>query len=144
MEERYKPDMIPSLKGAFVLLVEDDFLISVDVETALAAAGAEVFKTRTVNDGLALADEDPLAAAILDIRLGRESVAPVARRLTERGVPFFFYSGQVDIDAIRAEWPHRKIVTKPARPRTIVNAIVEIMKQKNAAAAGTSRPHVPF
>jgi DNA-binding response OmpR family regulator len=144
MEETYKPDMIPSLKGAYVLLVEDDFLVSAEVELALAAAGAEIARTRTVEDAVALADEENLAAAILDIRLGRDSVAPVARRLTERGVPFFFYSGQVDIDAIRAEWPHRKIVAKPARPRTIVNAIVEVMKEKNAAAAGTSRPHVPF
>jgi DNA-binding response OmpR family regulator len=144
MEQTPKHDMVPSLKGAYVLLVEDDFLVSVDVEAALAAAGAQVIKSRTLRDGLALADQEPFAAAILDIRLGRENVAPVARRLGERGIPFFFYSGQVDIDAIRTEWPHRKIITKPARPRTLVNAIVAVMKEKNAAAAGDSRPRVPY
>ncbi len=121
-------DRNSSLEGALVLLVEDDFLISLDVETALAAAGAEVAKSRTVRDGLALADEEDLAAAILDIRLGRESVAPVARRLAGRGIPFLFYSGQVDIDAIRAEWPRCRFISKPARPQAIVDALAELLK----------------
>lgn len=125
-------DRISSLDGAHVLLVEDDFLISADVETALAAAGAEVAKSRTVRDGLALADEEDLTAAILDIRLGRESVAPVARRLTERGIPFFFYSGQVETDAIRKEWPQRKIIPKPANQSTLVNTVAELVAQRNA------------
>jgi DNA-binding response OmpR family regulator len=133
MEQTQKRDMIPPLKGAHVLLVEDDFLIAVDVEMTLTAAGADVAKSRTVRDGLALADDEDLAAAILDIRLGCESVAPVARRLAERGVPFFFYSGQVDTDAIRAEWPHTKIIPKPARPQTIVFAIAEAIKGTSAA-----------
>jgi DNA-binding NtrC family response regulator len=129
MEQILKREMIPSLKGAHVLLVEDDFLIAVDVEMTLTAAGADVAKSRTVRDGLALADDEDLAAAILDIRLGRESVAPVARRLAERGVPFFFYSGQVDTDAIRAEWPHCKIIPKPARPQAIVLAIAQAIEE---------------
>jgi DNA-binding response OmpR family regulator len=134
--------MTPPLSGAYVLLVEDDFLVSVDLEAALAAAGAEVIKSRTVRDGLALADQEPFAAAILDIRLGRENVAPVARRLAERGIPFFFYSGQVDIDAIRTEWPEHKVIWKPVRPRAIVNAIAEVIAEKIAAAAGNIRPCV--
>jgi DNA-binding response OmpR family regulator len=77
MEETYKPDMIPSLKGAYVLLVEDDFLVSAEVELALAAAGAEIARTRTVEDGLALADEENLAAAILDISLGAIPLLPL-------------------------------------------------------------------
>jgi DNA-binding NtrC family response regulator len=133
MEQTLKRDMIPSLKGAHVLLVEDDFLIAVDVEMTLTAAGADVAKSRTVRDGLALAEEEDLTAAILDVRLGRETVAPVARRLAERGVPFFFYTGQVDTDAIRAEWPHCNIIPKPARPQAIVLAIAEAIEERCVA-----------
>jgi DNA-binding response OmpR family regulator len=139
-----KPKLFLPLGGAYVLLVEDDFLISVDLEAALAAAGAEVIKSRTLRDGLALADQEPFAAAILDIRLGRESVAPVARRLAERGIPFFFYSGQVDIDAIRTEWPERKVIWKPAKPRAIVDTIAEVIAEKIAAAADNIRPCVSY
>jgi DNA-binding response OmpR family regulator len=139
-----KPELVPPLSGAYVLLVEDDFLVSVDLEAALAAAGAEVIKSRTLRDGLALADQEPFAAAILDIRLGRESVAPVARRLAERGIPFFFYSGQVDIDAIRTEWPERKVIWKPARPRAIIDTIAEVIAGRRAATAGGLQLHIPY
>jgi DNA-binding response OmpR family regulator len=142
MKQTPKPELAAPLSGAYVLLVEDDFLVSVDVEAALAAAGAQVIKSRTLRDGLALADQEPFAAAILDIRLGHENVAPVARRLAERGIPFFFYSGQVDIDAIRTEWPEHKIIWKPARPRAIVDTIAEVIAEKSAAAAGNIRPCV--
>jgi DNA-binding response OmpR family regulator len=144
MEQMPKPELVLPLSGAYVLLVEDDFLISVDLEAALAAAGAEVIKSRTLRDGLALADQEPFAAAILDIRLGRENVAPVARRLAERGIPFFFYSGQVDIDAIRTEWPEHKVIWKPAKPRAIVNAIAEVIAEKSATTAGDIQLHVPY
>jgi DNA-binding response OmpR family regulator len=142
MKQTPKPELAAPLSGAYVLLVEDDFLVSVDVEAALAAAGAQVIKSRTLRDGLALADQEPFAAAILDIRLGHENVAPVARRLAEREIPFFFYSGQVDIDAIRTEWPEHKVIWKPARPRAIVDAIAEVIAEKIAAAAGNIRPCV--
>jgi DNA-binding response OmpR family regulator len=144
MTQTPKDDIISSLMGAYVLVVEDDYVVSVDLEAALVAAGATVIKSRTMSDGLALADQEPFAAAILDIRLGSESVAPVARRLGERGIPFFFYSGQVDIDAIRTEWPERKVIWKPARPGAIVNAIAEVIAEKIAAAAGDLQLHVSY
>jgi DNA-binding NtrC family response regulator len=115
------------LKGARVLVVEDDFLILMELETILSEAGAEIAGCRTVKDALALAEKNALAAAVLDIRLGRETIAPVARELARRGIPFVFYSGQVNTDAVRAEWPDRRLVPKPAQPRAIVNAVADLL-----------------
>jgi DNA-binding response OmpR family regulator len=115
------------LKGARVLVVEDDFLILMELETILSEAGAETAGCRTVKDALTLAEKDGLAAAVLDIRLGRETIAPVARELARRGVPFVFYTGQVNTDAVRAEWPDHGLVPKPAQPRAIVNAIADLL-----------------
>jgi hypothetical protein len=42
-------------------------------------------------------------AALLDNRLGRESIAPAARELKKKGIPFASYSGQVETDPIRNE-----------------------------------------
>jgi DNA-binding response OmpR family regulator len=115
------------LKGARVLLVEDDFLILAELEQVLSEAGAEVAGLcRTVEEALRLAAGNSLSAAILDIMLGQESVAPVARKLDEAGVPFVFYSGQAGTDPIRREWPACKILSKPARPQAIVNALAEL------------------
>ena len=118
----------PALDGARILVVEDDFLICLELETILADAGAKaVVLARTVADGLKLAGNGALDAAILDVRIGGKSVAPVARGLAARGLPFLFYTGQVETDPIRQEWPECRIVAKPARAPVLVNAVAELI-----------------
>lgn len=116
------------LGGARVLVVEDDFLILMELEAILGEAGAETAGCSSVKDALALAEQNGLAAAILDVRLGRETVAPVARELARRGIPFVFYTGQHDT-AMRAEWPGRRFVPKPSQPRTIIDAVAGLLHQ---------------
>lgn len=130
MEERGKVDAAPALRDARILIVEDDFLIAMELEAVLEDAGAEIIGLcRTVEEALAVADGNEVAVAILDIRLGREEVTPVACRLAERGTPFVFYTGQVDIASLRAEWPGRPIIQKPAHPRTIVQALADQLRR---------------
>ena len=113
-----------SLDGVRVLLVEDDFLILIDLEDVLEEAGAEVIaQCRTVGDALEKAEDDDIEVAVLDLRLGEESVTPVARKLAERGVPFLFYTGQLDADPVLAEWSDHRLIHKPARSETIVAAV---------------------
>lgn len=132
MERTTNCEAAPALSGARILIVEDEFVIAADLKSALSEAGAEIVCVcRTVEDALALTDEEDLAAAVLDFRLGHETVAPVARQLAARGVPFVFYSGQVDTDQVRAEWPLSKIIPKPTRLRTIVDAIAALLKQRD-------------
>ena len=121
-------DVTSALHGARVLVVEDDFIISMELQSVLTEAGAVIAGAcRTVKEALALVDDDDLALAILDIRLGKDTIAPVARQLTRRGIPFVFYTGQVETDPIRAEWPDCRIVPKPAQPRTIVAAMADLL-----------------
>jgi DNA-binding NtrC family response regulator len=118
------------LAGAHLLVAEDDFIISIELESTLLEAGAEsVGVCRTVKDALLRAGDGRFSAAILDVRLGRETVIPLARLLTQRGIPFVFYTGQVDLDSVRVEWPQCRIISKPAQSRTIVHAIVEALKR---------------
>jgi hypothetical protein len=75
-----------------------------------------------------LLNNDPsVSVALLDVRLGNESAAPVARELTRRGTPFLFYTGQVGVDGMLDEWPKSKIIPKPAQPNTIVAAITGLL-----------------
>jgi DNA-binding NtrC family response regulator len=123
-------DSTPLLAKARVLVVEDDFLILLELEAMLLDAGADIAGLcRNVREALAAANGDgDVGVALLDVRLGGETVAPVARALSERGTPFVFYTGQVDIDPTLAEWPGCRIVSKPAAPRTIVTALLEAMR----------------
>jgi DNA-binding response OmpR family regulator len=118
------------LQGAHVLVVEDDFLISMELASILTAAGAEVIgPSRNVAGALALVDRNEISAAILDVRLGDDTVAPVARGLSERNIPFLFYTGEASTDPIWREWPAAQVISKPARPRSLVNAVATLINE---------------
>jgi DNA-binding response OmpR family regulator len=116
-----------SLIGARVLLVEDDFIILTELETLLTEAGAEVVgPCQTVGDALALVD-GRVSAAILDFALRHDTVEPVAAQLAECGVPFVFYTGQLETDALLAAWPGSKVVRKPADAKMVVAAVASLL-----------------
>ncbi len=136
METLSRNDAVSSLNGVRVLVVEDDFLILMELESILRDAGAEIAGLcRTVREALALADAGDPAAAILDVRLGPESIEPMARQLARRGTPFIFYTGQSATDPDLAQWSGCKVVPKPAASATILAALVERLQ----ASAGADR-----
>jgi DNA-binding NtrC family response regulator len=103
------------LKGARVLVVDDEFLIAAQLECDLREAGAQVFgPSHALQDALAVAEREYLTAAILDIQLGHDNIGPLAEHLADRGIPCVFYTGQSDTDPIRAQWPNSKVISKPA------------------------------
>jgi DNA-binding response OmpR family regulator len=115
------------LRGARILVAEDEVLIAIELKSVLCDAGADVVGPMlTVRDALAAASQVDLSAAILDITLGRSSIVPVARILTSRGIPFVFYTGQADVRTVAAEWPDRKILAKPVMPRVLVDTLVSL------------------
>ena len=117
-----------ALKGVRVLVVEDDAILLMELEEVLEAAGAEIVGLcRTVKDALARLESNRVSAAVLDVRIGNETIAPVARQLGRRGTPFFFYTGQVGNDPALEEWRGCKIVSKPAQAQTIVSAVVDVL-----------------
>jgi DNA-binding response OmpR family regulator len=129
------PPKLPRLDGARVLLVEDDFLIGVELAAILSDAGAEIIgPVQTVKEALAFAAEMSLSAAILDIRLGERTAAPVARLLAERGVPFLFYTGQSGTDPLRAQWPASRILSKPALPLSLLTAVAAMVRDSRRSS----------
>lgn len=119
------------LRGMRILVVEDDALLLMDLESILADAGAEVVgRCRTVGDALSAVERDNAAAAVLDVKVGQESITPVVRQLARRGTPFVFYTGQlIGSDPVLAEWPDSKVVAKPAEARAIVSAVADLLQQ---------------
>jgi DNA-binding NtrC family response regulator len=117
------------LKSARVLLAEDDFIILMQVETTLAEAGARIVGAcGTVEAALTVATLSDINAALLDMRLGRETIAPVARCLARRGIPFAFYTAQAPTDSIKSEWPDTVMLEQPASPEAIVAAVAGLLR----------------
>jgi DNA-binding LytR/AlgR family response regulator len=85
-----------SLKGRCLLVVEDEYLIAVDLAASLELLGAEVIgPAASVQEALSFVETDGsrLDGAVLDINLRNERVYPVADSLMARGVPFVFTTG---------------------------------------------------
>ncbi len=116
------------MHGARVLIVEDDFLLLMELESILKEAGAEVAgMCRTVDDALAATRQNGFSAAILDVRIGDHSIRPVAHCLAEHGTPFIFYTGQTAADPELQDWAGRPVLAKPASADSIITALAEIL-----------------
>ncbi len=77
-----------------ILVVEDEFLIALDIVAALENAGLAVIgPVSTVRDALAAIENAPLRGALLDAHLGGESAGRIADVLAARGLRFAFVSG---------------------------------------------------
>ncbi len=104
-----------SLEGRRVLVVEDELLVAMLVETALEDERCIIVgPCDTVSDALRAAQTEKLDLAVLDVNLAGEMVFPVAEVLTERGIPFLLLSGygETALPADRSHWP---VCGKPFR-----------------------------
>jgi DNA-binding response OmpR family regulator len=77
------------LAGRRILVVEDETLIALDLESLLTSNGCVVIgPVNTVDAALTAVDHAPLDAALLDLNLGGRPATPVAESLNARGVPY--------------------------------------------------------
>ena len=111
-----------------VLVLEDEYLIAMDLKGWLQDAGASVVgPAPKVKTALELIERDAPDAAVLDVNLGEGSTAyPVADRLSALGVPFLFATGDVrriDHPAHRG----RPRLAKPYREADVVRAVAGLL-----------------
>jgi CheY-like chemotaxis protein len=121
-----------SMRDLKVLMVEDQLLIAMDVETMLAREGAASVETASsVKEALhALTIMRP-DVAILDVNLGNGSSVPVAQALREREIPFVFATGYGETSLIPASMDDVPIVRKPYDLTSLVVAMTTAMATKN-------------
>lgn len=106
-----------------ILVVEDEFLIALDIVAALESGGITVAgPASTVRDALAAIQGGPLRGALLDAHLGGESAGQIADMLASRGLPFAFVSGygRESLPAAHREAP---LVRKPFTDQEILGAV---------------------
>jgi DNA-binding response OmpR family regulator len=129
MEYSAPPGNVRPLRGARVLIVEDDALLRMELEYILQEAGAEIAGScRTIKEGLAAAANGRVAAAILDVRIGSETIDPIVRQLASRSTPFMFYTGQMENDTHLGQWPGCLVLPKPAKPAAIIAAVANLLR----------------
>lgn len=99
---------------AHVLLVEDNLIIALDTEEAMARLGVATVRVASgVTDALKAIEEQRPDFALLDVNLGNETSFDVAERLGALKVPFAFATGYGEQIAFPAEFAHVPKIRKP-------------------------------
>jgi DNA-binding response OmpR family regulator len=114
-----------SLEGLRVLIVEDEAIVAFDLCDLLADLGAEcIGPAATLDIAFGMIDREDLHCAILDVRLGRVSIYPVAERLRDKGVPWIFHTGDADLNTLKRDWPGYPVLQKPVDAKALEKQLV--------------------
>ena len=82
-----------------ILVVEDEYLIALELHDVLTSAGYRVLgPARDIDAALAMLNAERPDAAILDVNLAGQWVTPVAEVLQAASVPFILASGYIAAD----------------------------------------------
>jgi PAS domain S-box-containing protein len=129
-------DMVsPSNAHYRVLVLEDEALVAMQVKSDLESAGHVVIgPVQTLEQGLELAEREPMDFALLDLRLGEELSTPVADQLFMRGIPFAFSTGFEDRTILPT---HLQGIPRLAKPYPI-GGIARMVDMIMGKAAGRS------
>ena len=112
-----------ALSGLRILLLEDEYLIAMDVELLCRENGAaEIITKHSLEELEAMDGFDGFDVAVVDLRLAGASTLPFAERLREKNVPFIFASGYAD-EQLTAAFPDVPTVSKPYAGNDLVAAI---------------------
>ncbi len=124
--------MTQMLNGRRVLVVEDESLVAMLLETILEDMGCTpVGPAATIDDGLVMAESETLDAALLDVNVAGRQVFPVAEALRARGVPFVFSTGYGE-GGLPDEWRGQATIQKPFTEAAVRDALMKAMGVSNA------------
>ena len=116
------------MTGARVLIVEDEALLAMELETVLRSCGCVVLgPAPSVDRALCLLRGEQPDVALLDLNLRGQPATPVAAELKSRGVPFVVVTGygrhQLHEPALR----DAPLVHKPVRHGELVRAAEAVL-----------------
>ena len=120
------------VRGMRVLVVEDTLLIAEVIADELRDQGCSVIGPASrLQQGLALAADERLDGALLDVNLAGELCFPIADALTERGVPFAFLTGYGDA-AIPVGYRDTPRLTKPFDGANLLGLVASFVGRERA------------
>ena len=118
-----------ALDGCRVLIVEDEMLVGMELESLLERQGCTALgPAPTVARALALLDEEQPDAAILDLNLNGQPATEVARELSARDVPFVLVTGYGEAQSPEPELRDAPRVDKPVNHRLLVRALTQLLE----------------
>ena len=128
-----EPVMQPAAR---ILVVEDEFLVAMQIEAILTRAGWRVIGSAgTLSSAVGLARKSACDAALLDVNLRGERADEVAAILFARGVPFLFVSGYGRGNLPAAFRQSVELIAKPFSDRALAEAVRNLIRNKGKLAS---------
>ena len=116
------------MRAISLFLVEDEALIRMMMVQMLEELGHRVIaEAGSVREALSLAETSEFDLALLDVNLDGESVAPVARAIERRGLPFLFVTGYAPA-ALPEPFTGSSVLRKPFPIEVLKQAIGSRLK----------------
>jgi two-component system, chemotaxis family, sensor kinase Cph1 len=128
--EAIKPGPLPNVTVARprILIVEDSFLVILELEALCGDLGWEVIGPATrLAQALTLARDAEFDAAFLDVNLDGEMSWEIATLLQERHIPFAFSTGYDGARILPDHLKATKIIGKPFRIADVERCIRQLL-----------------
>ncbi len=120
---------------ASILVVEDEFLLAMQIEVVLQEAGWNVIgPAGTLASAVKLAQNAACDAAVLDVNLRGERVDEAANILSERGIPFLFVSGYGRENLPAAFRDSAEFLVKPFSDQALVRTVRDLLLRAQKAS----------
>jgi len=127
-----QPDNRRALQGKRILVIEDEPLVAMDVESTLATAGCEVVgPAATLERAKLLIEESDCDAVLLDVNLAGQPVDELATLLTRKNRPFAFVTGY-GREALPSGFRGAVVLGKPFGADELL-ATVEVLRYQPAS-----------
>ena len=122
-----------SIKGLLtnyrVLLVEDEYLLALEIADAIERAGGAVAGPfPECARALPYATGGSVDAAVLNVKVRDGNTYPVTILLPDAGIPFVFATGQ-SIATEPPEWSAATWISKPYEPEELVRVLAGMLKE---------------
>ncbi|CDX23702.1 Response regulator receiver protein [Mesorhizobium sp. ORS 3324] len=120
------------LSGLKILVVEDSFLVALDLSDELTDAGCDVVgPAPSVEQALQQIDGVELDGAVLDVNLQGERSFPLAEHLATRDVPFVFLTGYDSSTVFPEQFRDSPRLSKPVETRQLIEAVSRFGNNKH-------------
>ena len=115
--------------GVTVLLVEDDFIVAFDMQTALEEQGARVLGAASLDEARELLANDRPTIAVLDVNLNGDYVFPLVDDLRSREVPFLFATAYSDDERLFPQQVRSAPrLAKPVQPNVLIGQLQRMLR----------------
>jgi DNA-binding response OmpR family regulator len=116
--------MASSLQHRWILIVEDEALIALDLQAEFERSGALVATAFSLGQAMTMLDGQHWAGAVLDFALCDGDCTPLCEWFVDRQIPFIICSGY---DEVSAPCSHGIRLVKPVTAEEVVHSMMALL-----------------